>query len=75
MVVPIDWLWLWSAKYLPASRVSLIFSLEAVVGIVTAAMLAGKPFGWREAIGSLLLVGSTIVDVSGHRGPAPGDLR
>ena len=34
MIVPINWLWLWSAKYLPPSRVSLIFSLEAVVGIV-----------------------------------------
>src|SRR5262249_23156490 len=71
MIVPINWLWLWSAKYLPPSRVSLIFSLEAVVGIVTAALLAGEPFGWREATGSLLVVGSTVVDVAGHRVPAP----
>lgn len=71
MIVPINWLWLWSAKYLPPSRVSLIFSLEAVVGIVTAALLAGEPFGWREAIGSLLVVGSTVIDVAGHRVPAP----
>jgi drug/metabolite transporter (DMT)-like permease len=71
MIVPINWLWLWSAKYLPPSRVSLIFSLEAVVGIITAALLAGEPFGWREAVGSLLVVGSTLVDVLGHRVPAP----
>ena len=71
MIVPINWLWLWSAKYLPPSRVSLIFSLEAVVGIITAALLAGEPFGWREAIGSLLVVGSTIIDVAGHRAPVP----
>ncbi len=71
MILPINWLWLWSAKYLPPSRVSLIFSLEAVVGIVTAALLAGEPFGWREAIGSVLVVGSTVVDVVGHRVPAP----
>jgi len=71
MIVPINWLWLWSAKYLPPSRVSLIFSLEAVVGIITAALLAGEPFGWREAIGSLLVVGSTVIDVLGHRVPAP----
>ncbi len=71
MIVPINWLWLWSAKYLSPSRVSLIFSLEAVVGIATAALLAGEPFGWREAIGSVLVVGSTLVDVLGHRAPAP----
>src|SRR5262249_50129664 len=71
MIVPINWLWLWSAKYLPPSRVSLIFSLEAVVGIVTAALLAGEPFGWREAIGSLLVVGSTLIDVTRPRLPTP----
>jgi len=71
MFVPINVLWLWSAKYLPPSRVSLIFSLEAVVGIVTAARFAGEPFGWREAIGSILVVGSTVVAVAGHRLPAP----
>ena len=71
MFVPINVLWLWSAKYLPPSRVSLIFSLEAVVGIVTAALFAGERFGWREAIGSILVVGSTVVDVAGHRVPAP----
>jgi drug/metabolite transporter (DMT)-like permease len=71
MIVPINWLWLWSAKHLPPSRVSLIFSLEAVVGIITAALLAGEPFGWREALGSLLVVGSTVIDVLGHRLPAP----
>ena len=71
MIVPINWLWLWSAKYLSPSRVSLIFSLEAVVGIITAALLAGEPFGWREATGSVLVVGSTLIDVLGHRAPAP----
>ena len=71
MIVPINWLWLWSAKYLSPSRVSLIFSLEAGVGIATAALLAGEPFGWREAVGSVLVVGSTLIDVLGHRAPAP----
>ena len=71
MIVPINWLWLWSAKYLSPSRVSLIFSLEAVVGIATAALLAGEPFGWREATGSVLVIGSTLIDVLGHRAAAP----
>lgn len=67
MILPINWLWLWSAKYLPPARVSLIFSLEAVVGIASAALLIDEPFGWREILGSVLVIGSTVVDVAGHR--------
>jgi drug/metabolite transporter (DMT)-like permease len=70
MIIPINWLWLWSAKYLPPARVSLIFSLEAVVGIASAAFLIDEPFGWREILGSVLVIGSTLVDVIGHRAPA-----
>ncbi len=69
MIVPINWLWLWSAKYLPPARVSLIFSLEAVVGIASAALLIDEPFGWREMLGSVLVIGSTVIDVAGHRTP------
>jgi drug/metabolite transporter (DMT)-like permease len=71
MIVPINWLWLWSAKYLPPTRVSLIFSLEAVVGIASAAILIDEPFGWRELLGSVLVIGSTIVDVLGSRAVRP----
>ena len=71
MIIPINWLWLWSAKYLPPARVSLIFSLEAVVGIASAALLIDEPFGWREMMGSLLVIGSTAIDVMGHRATAP----
>jgi drug/metabolite transporter (DMT)-like permease len=70
MIIPINWLWLWSAKYLPPTRVSLIFSLEAVVGIASAALLLDEPFGWREMLGSVLVIGSTMIDVMGHRAPA-----
>ncbi len=70
MLIPINWLWLWSAKYLPPTRVSLIFSLEAVVGIATAALLIDEPFGWREMLGSALVIGSTVIDVVGHRAAA-----
>ena len=67
MIVPINWLWLWSAKYLSPARVSLIFSLEAVIGIASAAFLIDEPFGWREMLGSVLVIGSTVIDVVGHR--------
>jgi drug/metabolite transporter (DMT)-like permease len=71
MIVPINWLALWSAKYLPPARVGLIFALEAVIGITSAALLLDEPFGWRELLGSALVIGATVVEMAGHRPPAP----
>jgi drug/metabolite transporter (DMT)-like permease len=67
MILPINWVALWSAQHLTPARVGLIFALEAVVGIVSAALLLDEPFGWREALGSVLVIASTIVEVAGHR--------
>ena len=73
MILPINWVALWSAQHLTPARVGLIFALEAVVGIVSDALLLDEPFGWREALGSALVIASTIVEVVGHRSaPAPG---
>jgi len=70
MIIPINWVALWTAKHLAPARVGLIFALEAVVGIISAALLLDEPFGWREAVGSALVVSSTVIDVLGHR-PVP----
>jgi drug/metabolite transporter (DMT)-like permease len=69
MVLPINLVALWSAKHLSPARVSLIFAIEAVIGIASAAVLLDEPFGWREALGSALVIGSTLVDVLWHRTP------
>jgi len=70
MIIPINLVALWSAKHLSPARVSLIFAIEAVIGIASAAVLLDEPFGWREAVGSVLVIGSTLVDVLWHRTPA-----
>lgn len=70
MLVPICWLAVWSARYLPPARVCLIFALEAVIGISSAALLTDEPFGWREIIGSGLVVGGTVLEVAGQTRPA-----
>jgi len=69
MIIPINFVALWSAKHLSPARVSLIFAIEAVIGIASAALLLDEPFGWREAVGSVLVIGSTLVDVLWHRSP------
>jgi drug/metabolite transporter (DMT)-like permease len=40
MILPINWVALWSAQHLTPARVGLIFALEAVVGIVSPARRA-----------------------------------
>jgi drug/metabolite transporter (DMT)-like permease len=70
MIIPINWLALWSAKYLTPARVGLIFALESVVGIASVALLIDEPFGWREMLGSALVIVATLIEVVGHRPPA-----
>jgi drug/metabolite transporter (DMT)-like permease len=37
--------------------------IEAVVGVVSAAILTNEPFGWREIIGGVLILGAGLLDV------------
>ena len=67
IVVPVLFLTVWPATVLPPARVGLILMTEIVAGVVTAALFTGEPFGWREAIGSVVIVSAGLVEVLGHR--------
>jgi drug/metabolite transporter (DMT)-like permease len=43
---------------------------EVVVGVGTAAMFSGDRFGWREAVGMVLILAAGVVEVLG-RAPPP----
>ncbi|MFQ5954876.1 MAG: EamA family transporter, partial [Kiloniellales bacterium] len=47
-LLPQTWLLIWGAERLDPGRVSLLLLLEIVAAVVSAALLAGEPFGWRE---------------------------
>jgi drug/metabolite transporter (DMT)-like permease len=64
--VPTTYALLWSTHVLDSGRVGILLMTEVVVGTVSAALLAGEPFGWREVIGALLIVGAGFVEVSGR---------
>ena len=66
-VVPTLFLTVWPATVLPPARVGLILMTEIVVGVISAALFAGEAFGWREAVGSLMIVSAGLVEVLGHR--------
>ena len=58
-------------------RVGILFQTEALFGIVSAAILTTEPFGWKEAVGSVLVVSSALTEVfvnrplAGRRARAP----
>jgi drug/metabolite transporter (DMT)-like permease len=55
-LLPCTWLLLWGASFLDPGRVSLLLLLEVAVTALSAALLAGEPFGVRETFGCLLIL-------------------
>ncbi len=59
---------IWGAGRLSPGRVGLLLMLEIVVGVASAAWLTDEPFGRREILGTLLILGAGAVEVLGRRG-------
>jgi len=54
---------LWGAARLTPGRVGLLLLGEVAVGIVSAALWSGEPFGVRESLGAVLIVGAAVVEL------------
>jgi drug/metabolite transporter (DMT)-like permease len=61
-LLPCTWLLLWGARFLEPGRVALLLLLEVAVAAVSAALLAGEPFGVREAAGCLLILAAGAIE-------------
>ncbi len=66
-VLPMLVLTVWPASLLTPGRVGILLMSDLLVGVISAALFAGEPFGWREAVGSLLIIGAAVVEVLGKR--------
>ncbi len=66
-ILPMVWLTLWPSTVLTPGRIGLLLMSDVVVGVVSAAIWAGEPFGVREAVGAMLIVGAGVVEVLGGR--------
>jgi drug/metabolite transporter (DMT)-like permease len=55
-------MFLWGSAYLESGRVAIYLLLEVVAAVVSASLLTDEPFGWREAIGCLLIVGAGLLE-------------
>jgi drug/metabolite transporter (DMT)-like permease len=69
-LLPCTWLLLWGARFLEPGRVSLLLLLEVAVAALSAALLAGEPFGLREAFGCLLILGAGALEAAAELRPA-----
>jgi len=71
--VPAQLLLMWGTKRLDPGRVGILLMGEALVGAATAAILTDEPFGWREIVGGLLILGAGLIDtlMAGNEGKLP----
>ena len=65
--IPMVFLTLWPTSFLAPGRVGVLLMGEIVVGVSSAAIWAGEPFGLFEAIGTALIVSASLVEVLGNR--------
>ncbi len=71
-LIPAMCMQLYGTKLVDPGRVGILFQTEAIFGITSAAILTAEPFGWTEAIGSVLVVGAAMTEVLINR---PADNR
>ena len=54
---------LWSPSQLGAGLCSILFLSEIIVGVISSSILTNEPFGWREIVGSSMIVVGGILAV------------
>ncbi len=69
-VIPALVLSLWGAGRLSPGRASMLMMIEVLVGVGSAAWLAGEPVGWNKIIGGALIVAASIIDAWFHEAEA-----
>ena len=66
-LIPVMWGIYWGSRQVDPGRLGILLQIEAVVGIGSAALFAGEPFGLRQAIGAVLVISAGVVEVVGNR--------
>lgn len=61
-LAPVMFLILWGAGRLDPGRVTVLLLFEVLASALSAALLTDEPFGWREALGCLLILGAGLVE-------------
>ena len=67
--LPMLFLTIWPVSLISPARVGILLMGEVVVGVGSAALLSGEPFGLREALGTFLILSAAIVEVRDYSPP------
>ncbi|MEZ5830925.1 MAG: DMT family transporter [Dongiaceae bacterium] len=72
--LPSQFLLFWGVRRISPVRTGILLMTELISGVVTAALLSGDPFTWRQGIGGALIVAAGLGDILSSRNqptPAP----
>ena len=72
-LIPVMWGIYWGSRNVDPGRLGILLQIEAAAGIMSAALLAGEPFGAPQAIGAVLVIGAGVVEVIGNRRAPPAE--
>jgi len=67
VLIPITWTMVWGAQKLDPGRIALLLMLEVVAASITAALLAGEPYGIEKLIGTGMILTAGAVDALAER--------
>jgi len=67
LTIPMWCLSLWASRHLTPARTTLLFMIEVCIGAGSAALLSGDPFGWREGVGTVLVISAALVELKRPR--------
>jgi drug/metabolite transporter (DMT)-like permease len=71
-ILPVIWLTIFGASHLDPGRVGILLMLEIVVALTSAALLTDEPFGARELVGAVLIMGAAAVEITVGAGSSSG---
>ncbi len=66
------WLTMFGGSRLEPGRVAVLLMLEVVIGLASAAILTHEPFGPREVVGAIFIVGACGSEFFAHRPTSHG---
>nr|WP_286009636.1 DMT family transporter [Salinicola sp. S1-1-2] len=53
----------WAARHLPPARLGILMMSEVLVGVLSAALLAGEPLAMIQVIGAVLVIAAAVLEV------------
>ncbi len=71
-IFPTNTALMWGASRVSPGTFGIVILAEVVLGVVSAALWAGEPFGWHETVGGVMILAAGLSEaLVVARQPAP----